>query len=82
MTAIFVAVSQRQRDISILKALGASNKTILTLFVVPILYVMMDTLCIRLTGRNSAHGLKRAGEIARESERGRVQGHGEPVLAK
>jgi multidrug efflux pump len=61
---------------------GLSISTILTLFVVPILYVMMDTLCIRLTGRNSAHGLKRAGEIARESERGRVQGHGEPVLAK
>lgn len=33
LTTIFVAVSQRQRDISILKALGASNKTILTLFV-------------------------------------------------
>lgn len=33
LTTIFVAVSQRQRDISILKALGASNRTVLTLFV-------------------------------------------------
>ena len=32
LTTIFVAVSQRQRDISILKALGASNRLILTLF--------------------------------------------------
>jgi len=32
LTTIFVAVSQRQRDISILKALGASNRQIMTLF--------------------------------------------------
>lgn len=33
LTTIFVAVTQRQRDISILKALGASNRTIMMLFV-------------------------------------------------
>ncbi len=33
LTTIFVAVSQRQRDISILKALGSNNRFILTLFV-------------------------------------------------
>lgn len=33
LTTIFVAVTQRQRDISILKALGASNRTVMTLFV-------------------------------------------------
>ena len=33
LTTIFVAVSQRQRDISILKALGASNGQILSMFV-------------------------------------------------
>jgi lipoprotein-releasing system permease protein len=32
LITIFVAVSQRQRDISILKALGASNRQILSLF--------------------------------------------------
>lgn len=33
LTTIFVAVSQRQRDISVLKALGATNSQILWLFV-------------------------------------------------
>jgi len=33
LTTIFVAVSQRQRDISVLKAIGATNRQILTLFV-------------------------------------------------
>lgn len=33
LTTIFVAVSQRQRDISILKALGSNNRLVLTLFV-------------------------------------------------
>lgn len=39
LTTIFVAVSQRQRDISILKAIGASNRTILSLFVKQSVYV-------------------------------------------
>lgn len=33
LTTIFVSVSQKQRDISILKSLGASNKQILKLFI-------------------------------------------------
>ncbi|HEY0967749.1 MAG TPA: efflux RND transporter permease subunit [Opitutaceae bacterium] len=61
---------------------GLSISTVLTLFVIPILYVLMDRLCLKLTGRNSAHGLKRAEEIERESDQGRVSGHGEPVMAK
>ncbi len=39
LTTIFVAVTQRQKDISILKALGASNKLILVLFLKQGLYV-------------------------------------------
>jgi lipoprotein-releasing system permease protein len=39
LTTIFVAVSQRQRDISILKAIGASNGTVLSLFVKQGVYV-------------------------------------------
>lgn len=39
LTTIFVAVSQRQRDISILKALGASNRLILSLFLKQGVYI-------------------------------------------
>lgn len=39
LTTIFVAVSQRQRDISILKAIGASNRQILLTFVKQGVYV-------------------------------------------
>ncbi len=39
LTTIFVAVSQRQRDISILKALGATNWQVLILFVKQGIYV-------------------------------------------
>jgi len=39
LTTIFVAVSQRQRDVSILKAIGASNVQILVLFLKQGLYI-------------------------------------------
>jgi lipoprotein-releasing system permease protein len=39
LTTIFVAVSQRQRDISILKALGATNRQVLTLFIKQGIYI-------------------------------------------
>ncbi len=39
LTTVFVAVSQRQRDISILKALGATNRQILILFIKQGIYV-------------------------------------------
>jgi multidrug efflux pump len=61
---------------------GLSISTVFALFVVPILYIMMDGLCFKLTGRSSAYGLKRAEEIERETERSRGREHGEPVLAK
>ena len=46
---------------------GLSIATVLTLFVVPIVYVIMDRLCVKFTGNSSAHGLVRAEEIERET---------------
>jgi multidrug efflux pump len=46
---------------------GLTLSTVITLYVIPIIYVLMDRLCMRFTGRSSAHGLKRAAEIARET---------------
>lgn len=46
---------------------GLSIATVLTLFVLPIVYVLMDRLCVKFTGRSSAHGLIRAAEIEKET---------------
>jgi multidrug efflux pump len=46
---------------------GLSIATFLTLFVVPIVYVLMDRMCVKVTGHSSAHGLIRAAEIERET---------------
>jgi multidrug efflux pump len=46
---------------------GLSIATFLTLFVVPICYVLMDRLCVRFTGKSSAHGLIQADEIERDT---------------
>ncbi len=46
---------------------GLTIATFLTLFVVPIVYILMDRLCVKLTGHSSAHGLIKAQQIDRES---------------
>lgn len=46
---------------------GLSIATVLTLFVLPIVYVLMDRLCVKFTGRSSAHGLIRAAEIEKQT---------------
>ena len=46
---------------------GLSIATFMTLYVVPIVYVLVDRLCIKFTGHSSAHGLKKAAEIERET---------------
>ena len=46
---------------------GLTIATFLTLFVVPIVYVLMDRLCVKVTGNSSAHGLIRAAEIENET---------------
>jgi len=61
---------------------GLSLSTAMTLYVVPIVYVLMDRLCLALTGRSSASGLKRAEEIREQTAqdgRGRLA---EPAMVK
>jgi lipoprotein-releasing system permease protein len=55
LTTVFVSVSQRQRDISILKALGATNKQIMNLF-------LIQSSCIGVGG--SIIGIALAGAIS------------------
>lgn len=45
---------------------GLAISTLFTLFLVPAAYIGMDRLVNAITGRSSAHGLKRAEEIGRE----------------
>jgi multidrug efflux pump len=47
---------------------GLAISTVITLYVIPIVYILMDKLCVKFTGKNSAHGLIKAEEIARETE--------------
>ena len=47
---------------------GLTIATAMTLFVIPIVYILMDRLCVRLTGRSSAYGLIQAAQIEREVE--------------
>ncbi len=46
---------------------GLSLATFMTLFVIPIVYILVDATCVKLTGKSSAHGLKKAAEIERET---------------
>lgn len=45
---------------------GLGLATILTLFVVPVVYILFDRIVVKVTGHSSAHGLKRSYEIPRE----------------
>ncbi|MDP1578890.1 MAG: efflux RND transporter permease subunit [Candidatus Didemnitutus sp.] len=46
---------------------GLLLSTIITLYVIPLVYILMDRICLKMTGRNSAHGLIKAREIERET---------------
>jgi multidrug efflux pump len=46
---------------------GLTLSTVITLYVIPIVYLLMDKLCVKITGHNSAHGLIKAAEIERET---------------
>lgn len=48
---------------------GLALSTLITLYVIPIVYLLMDRICVKLTGRNSAHGLIKAHEIEQETRR-------------
>lgn len=45
---------------------GLAISTLLTLFVIPIFYILLDRLVVKFTGRSSAAGLIKADEIDRE----------------
>ena len=45
---------------------GLAISTLLTLFVIPIFYILLDRLTVKLTGKSTAEGLIRADEIERE----------------
>ncbi len=47
---------------------GLMISTIITLYVIPIVYVLMDKACVKFTGRHSAHGLVKAREIQEETD--------------
>jgi multidrug efflux pump len=47
---------------------GLALSTVITLYVIPIVYILMDRLCLKVTGHTSAQGLKKAAEIERETE--------------
>jgi multidrug efflux pump len=57
---------------------GLMISTILTLFVIPVIYVLFDRLSVKLTGHSSAHGLKQAEDIERQVR----AAQNETVLAK
>jgi multidrug efflux pump len=59
---------------------GLAIATALTLFVVPIFYVLMDRLVVKVTGKSSAQGLVQAEEIDREiASRGSLVGEARPA---
>jgi multidrug efflux pump len=68
------AESRNPLGLVIVGGLGLS--TIITLFVIPIVYILMDAICVRTTGKGSASGLKRAAEIGREVEAAERQAAG------
>lgn len=72
------AGAESRNSMGIVVVGGLTLATFISLFVVPIVYILLDRLVMKFTGHSSAHGLKRAQEIERETE-DRVP---EPVLAK
>src|ERR1039457_2229391 len=54
------AGAETRNPLGIVVVGGLGLSTFLTLFVVPIVYVLMDRLCLTLTGASSAAGLRRA----------------------
>jgi multidrug efflux pump len=72
------AGAETRNPLGIVVVGGLSLATFMTLFVIPIVYVMVDAASVKLTGKSSAHGLKKAQEIERET----IAADHEPALAK
>lgn len=47
---------------------GMTVATVLTLFVVPVFYLIFDWIVVKVTGKSSAHGLRRAADVEQEVE--------------
>jgi multidrug efflux pump len=73
------AGAETRNPLGIVVVGGLSLATFMTLFVIPIVYIIVDRLCVKFTGHHSAHGLKKARDIERETA---GSDHEEPALAK
>ncbi len=72
------AGAETRNPLGIVVVGGLTIATAMTLFVIPIVYVLVDAVCVKFTGKSSAHGLKKAQEIERET----LAADHTPVLAK
>lgn len=61
------AGAETRNSMGIVVVGGLTIATFMTLFVIPIFYILIDKLCVKFTGHSSAHGLKKAEEIERET---------------
>lgn len=61
------AGAETRNPLGIVVVGGLGIATLLTLFVVPVFYILVDRACVKFTGKSSAHGLKQAQTIERET---------------
>jgi multidrug efflux pump len=60
------AGAETRQPLGIVIVGGMTIATVLTLFVVPVFYLLFDRIILRLTGRSSAHGLRRSANVDAE----------------
>jgi multidrug efflux pump len=60
------AGAETRQPLGIVIVGGMTLATVLTLFVVPVFYLLFDGIVHRVTGRSSAHGLRRAARVDQE----------------
>jgi multidrug efflux pump len=65
------AGAETRNSLGVVVVGGLSIATVFSLFVVPIVYILLDRILVRLTGHSSAYGLIRAEEIEREVREGK-----------
>jgi len=60
------AGAETRQPLGIVIVGGMAMATVLTLFVVPVFYLLFDGIVRRITGHSSAHGLRRASRVEKE----------------